>query len=278
MSECGYAKIQKISELSKRPEIQMSRIQRAYQQLFSSEAPEPPPAPVYAQKLGTKQEGLDVYFQWLRLISPTDICAYSDGSSEGHDRSSWGYVLQRGGITFDKGNSILHGGEIYDAVLLGAAVALHAALSARRDGEKIHVLLDNQAAVGALQTGKTSSSIKLTRTVYDVAQKAKAEIRWLPGYSGIPGNEEADGEARSTLNKLPPRQLKPTDITLAYLRRLMYQRRQELVDDWWSKFCPARYRDLDLQMRRRKPPELALPRWLLHRLIAARTGLGDVAS
>lgn len=31
-------------------------------------------------------------------------------------------------------------------------------------------------------------------------------------------------------------------------------------------------------MRRRKPPELELPRWLLHRLIAARTGHGDFAS
>lgn len=31
-------------------------------------------------------------------------------------------------------------------------------------------------------------------------------------------------------------------------------------------------------MRRRKPPELALPRRLLHKLIAARTGHGDFAA
>ena len=58
----------------------------------------------------------------------------------------------------------------------------------------------------------------------------------------------------------------------------MHHRRQQLVDEWWAKACPARYRDLDLLMRRRKPPELALPKQLLHKLIAARSGHGDFAS
>lgn len=58
----------------------------------------------------------------------------------------------------------------------------------------------------------------------------------------------------------------------------MFQYRQNLVNEWWSKVCPARYRDLDLQMRRRKPPELALPQRLLYKLIAARTGHGDFAA
>ena len=58
----------------------------------------------------------------------------------------------------------------------------------------------------------------------------------------------------------------------------MQQRRQQLVEEWWSDACPPRYQDLDLKMRRRKPPELALARRLLHRLIAARTGHGDFAT
>ena len=36
-------------------------------------------------------------------------------------RGTWplflGYVLQRGGTTFEKGNGTLHGGEVYDAEL-----------------------------------------------------------------------------------------------------------------------------------------------------------------
>ena len=103
-------------------------------------------------------------------------------------------------------------------------------------------------------------------------------MRWVPGHSKILGNEEADAEARNALNRLPAQQDQPKNISLAYLRRLMHHRRQQLVDEWWAKACPARYRDLDLLMRRRKPPELALPRQLLHKLIAARSGHGDFAS
>lgn len=100
----------------------------------------------------------------------------------------------------------------------------------------------------------------------------------MPGHSHIPGNEEADIEARAALHLLPPRQMQPFNISMAYLRRLSHQRRQDLVDQWWSTACPPRYLDLDLQMRRRKPPELGLSRRLLHGLIAARTGHGDFAS
>lgn len=97
------------------------------------------------------------------------------------------------------------------------------------------------------------------------------------GHSNISGNEEADAEARAALNGLPARDQPHSYITLAYLRRLMHQRRQKLIDEWWSSACPDRYRDLDLQMRRKKPPELSLPRHLLHKLIASRTGHGDFA-
>lgn len=157
-------------------------------------------------------------------------------------------------------------------------MALRAALSTRRSGEKIYVLLDNQAAVRALQTGRTSSCLKLTRIFHDVSQKANSEVRWVPGHSKIPGNEEADAAARAALQSLPPCHIEPKFITLAYVRRLMQQRCQQLIDDWWSKVCPARYKDLDLQMRRRKPPELKMPRQLLQKLISARTGHGDFAA
>ena len=58
----------------------------------------------------------------------------------------------------------------------------------------------------------------------------------------------------------------------------MQQRRQVLLDEWCSTALPTRYRDLNLQMRRREPPELALSRRLLHGLYAARSGHGDFAT
>ena len=274
----GTLKYKKTRKFSKRPEIQMSRLQRAYQQLPPAEAALPLSAPKYNKADGTKLEGAKVHLEWIRSISPTDICAYSDGSSEGHRRSSWGYVLQRNGKTFEKGQGILHGGEVYDAEITGAIMALQAAIPASRTGEKVFVLLDNQAAVNSLRTGKSSSSLSKTQKFYDIACKVNAKVRWVPGHSKITGNEEADAAARAALKLLPPRHAQPEYISLAYQRRYMHDLQQKLVDDWWLNTRPARYCNLDLLMRRRKPPELAMPRRLLHRLIAARTGHGDFAS
>ena len=50
----------------------------------------------------------------------------------------------------------------------------------------------------------------------------KAEVRWVPGHSNIMGNVEADREARAALSTLPARNISPTYMTLAYLRRLMH--------------------------------------------------------
>lgn len=79
-----------------------------------------------------------------------DIRAYSDGSTEGHERSSWGLVLQRNGEKFEKDQGFLHGNEVYDAEIVGATMVLEAAILARHDDKKIFVMPDNQTAVGAL--------------------------------------------------------------------------------------------------------------------------------
>ncbi|KAI0995715.1 hypothetical protein K3495_g12464 [Podosphaera aphanis] len=47
----------------------------------------------------------------------------------------------------------------------------------------------------------------------------------------VPGNKEADAAARAALQSLLFRHIHPKYITLAYLRRLMQQRRQQLTDD-----------------------------------------------
>lgn len=77
---------------------------------------------------------------------------------------------------------------------------------------------------------------------------------------------------------LPSPDNQPGSISLAYLRRFMNKRLQDLLSNWWDKSCPVRYRKLDLLMKRHKLPELALPRQLLRELIAARTGYGNFAA
>ncbi|KAI0996532.1 hypothetical protein K3495_g11646 [Podosphaera aphanis] len=177
----GTLKYKRKARVTKYPGSLMSRVQRAYRLLPPAELAEPLPPPVYHIKLGTKPEGVEAHSKWVCSVSPTDICAYSDGSSIGHGRSSWGFVLQRGGVTLENGRGALHGGEVYDAEIVGATAALKAAILARRIGEKIFVLLDNKAAVQALQTGKSTSCLQKIRIIHHVARKVNVVVRWVPG-------------------------------------------------------------------------------------------------
>lgn len=117
---------------------------------------------VYSLMLGTKVDMKLVSQNWLKSLNSTNIYAYSDRSSEKPGYSSWRYVLQLRGTTFQKEIGILHSGIVYDVDSSSAFVALRADMSVRLKSEKFLVLLDNKATVLALQSRKSSSSLRLT--------------------------------------------------------------------------------------------------------------------
>ncbi|POS87043.1 hypothetical protein EPUL_001932 [Erysiphe pulchra] len=133
---------------SKRSEKQMSRVQRAFRQLPQAESAEPLQAPKYVTQGDNKNNGVERFNQCENSIGPTDISVFSDGSSIGHGRSSWGYCLLHGNTILHYSNhGPLHGGEVYDAEIVGAFKALERATNLAREGQKIYILLNNQAAV-----------------------------------------------------------------------------------------------------------------------------------
>lgn len=173
----GTLKYKTRSGLSKRPETLLSRIQHAFRQLPQGDSAEPLSAPTYTLMLGVKTDAMHKYQQWLCTINPADICAYLDGSSEGLGRSYRGFILQRGDITFQKGNGTLHSREVYDAEILVSTIALRAALFMRRNTEKIYILPDNQATVMTLSTGKQTFSIRLIDLFYNLAKSLNPEFK-----------------------------------------------------------------------------------------------------
>lgn len=110
-----------------RPELQMSRVQRAYRQLPEAKPAAPLPEPIYLEKLGTEEKDLETSKRWINNLPSTVICAYPDGSSIGHGRSSWAFILKRGRRTISRESVIMHGGEVLDAEIRGARKALEAA-------------------------------------------------------------------------------------------------------------------------------------------------------
>ena len=235
-----------------------------------------------------KEEKTKQIMFWLRDLPPGTLCVYLDGSSTVPAYSAYGYAIYRGGELIASGGNFLPGAEVFDAEITGAVRGLEAALEIGGSID-IKVLLDNQEAVRALQNGKTNSSQVEVMNFWELRKtRPSIEVYWVPGHSGIPGNEKADAMAKAILtsNNLDGNIPGPECIweethevlTFAALKRQVNIRVQKLAEECWLKNRSSRYEDLDLLMRRKRPPELALPRWAYHRLIAARTGHGDFAS
>ncbi|KAI0999584.1 hypothetical protein K3495_g8615 [Podosphaera aphanis] len=215
---------------------------------------------------------------WLSRLPQDCLCAYSDGSGAAESRSAWGFAVYSGGTTTNlelSNSGPLAGAEVYDAEVHGVMAALEAIITnlGNRNISKTYILLDTAEAVQALRAGKTTSSYWPGRTFRRWARVLTTPVR----VKWILGNEMADQLARKALD-----QISNTEdigiLAIASAGRKARALAKDLCTDWWISACLRRYEDLELQMRRKKPPELALPRAIYARLIAARTGHGDFAS
>ena len=99
-------------------------------------------------------------------------------------------------------------------------------------------------------------------------------VRWVPGHTGVLGNELADIEARKGSSHLPNF---PLPLSFASLKRWQRQQALNARDKWWKSAMHERYRLLSITDAPVRPKELQLPRSLLGRIIAARSNHGDFA-
>ncbi|KAJ8942344.1 hypothetical protein NQ318_011294 [Aromia moschata] len=62
----------------------------------------------------------------------------------------------------------------------------------------IQICTDSQAALMAIESSKVKSRLVLDckKTLNDLASCNRVILTWVPGHSGVPGNEEADRLAR----------------------------------------------------------------------------------
>ncbi|RAL58155.1 hypothetical protein DID88_002359 [Monilinia fructigena] len=108
----------------------------------------------------------------------------------------------------------------------------------------------------------------------------KVGIRWSPGHMGIEGNETADELADAGANEGRMDDDRSAEPTISGIGTTARALADAATSDWWSRCLTglsASYRKWGLGYSIAEPPELRLPRTLLHRLLAARTAHGDFA-
>jgi ribonuclease HI len=169
---------------------------------------------------------------------------------------------------------------------MGAVEGLKAALAApcAAFSTGIVILLDNLAAASLLADGRpaphrgeltdTFKQLSLQwSTMQGPLPRTPVRVRWVPGHSGITGNEEADMLAKKGAvldgSHIPP--------SPSFLRRDAKQKARAASHAAYIRDAPRAYQDLGIlpHTRGSRVREHKLPRWVLGRLIAARTGHGD---
>ncbi|KAJ6439060.1 reverse transcriptase [Purpureocillium lavendulum] len=215
------------------------------------------------------------FLEWLGTAAAATLIVYSDGSQLPNGAVGFGFAIHRNKQSLVQGSGRLGPSEVFDAEAIGALEGLRAALRLGDTTSEVVVCTDNLAVASCLRGNPADSSQdKFTKFQELATSHGNVQVRWIPGHTNIPGNEEADGLAKAGCLQPEPPEAMPS---LAHLRRLARQQSRDAFKAWWSTEAPESYKTLDLEATTSCPPELALPRATLHSLLAARSRHGDFA-
>jgi ribonuclease HI len=251
----------------------------------------------YIQGL-TANEAAVGFRKWVATISQQDIIVYSDGSqlAEGSRATGAGWVVSQGPghNIIARGRLSLHRAEVFDAEAVAALQGLREALTSVRAEftDNLYICLDNLEVARSLTFHTVTSSQQIFAAFAEAAQQWPQRtrrphtnpgcvmIRWVPGHSGVLGNEAADREAKTAATEAAAAEaageLEAVVATLAYTKRYAKEEASTTFQAYWKDAAPDRYKQLGLSALR-KPPELNLSRFTLGKLYASRSGHGDFA-
>ncbi|KAG6979075.1 hypothetical protein FocnCong_v010852 [Fusarium oxysporum f. sp. conglutinans] len=174
------------------------------------------------------------------MLQPRTNATAVDSIEEGNSRrfpplragaASYGFTIHQGNFPVLDGSGRLSPAEVFDAEAAGALEGLRAALTLEDSAtQDIIVCLDNLAAATCLRGTPSDSSQDVFLEFQALAASHRAtQVRWVPGHTEIPGNEQADKLAKAGSSAPEPKGAQPT---LAYLRRIARQKPKEAFETW----------------------------------------------
>ncbi|KAF4338828.1 reverse transcriptase [Fusarium beomiforme] len=167
----------------------------------------------------SKEKSADAFLRWVQSLDPLTLVVYSDGSLSSEGAASYSFTIHQDKVPIFDGSGRLGPAEVFDAEATGALEGLKAALNLRESvSQNIFICLDNLAAATCLRgTPSDSSQGVFLEFQALAASRGAIHVRWVPGHSDVPGNEQADKLAKAASSLPEPEGARPT---LAYLRKI----------------------------------------------------------
>ncbi|PNP60790.1 hypothetical protein FNYG_14482 [Fusarium nygamai] len=224
-----------------------TRLQRTHELLASCTRPKLVQRCFHQEQMpplqaASKDKSADAFSRWVESLDPLTLVVYSDGSLSSEGAASYGLTIHQNNVPILDGSGRLGLAEVFDAEATGALEGLKAALNQRDSAtQKIHICLDNLAAAACLRGTPSDSSQDVFLEFQALAAwHGATQVRWMPGHTDIPGNEQADKLAKVASSLPEPEGAQPT---LAYLRRIARQQPKEAFEAWWPTSLLSSTRD-----------------------------------
>ncbi|CUS06674.1 unnamed protein product, partial [Tuber aestivum] len=175
-----------------------------------------------------------------------NLILYTDGSELQSGGVGAGVVMMHGGRIVGRWSVGLgFGKKVYDGELVGIARALTEASRSSLSFKHIWVFTDNQAAITNSQRLSPYPGQQISQEIQQLIQDLPSSdldlqlhLHWVPGHTGIQGNDEADRLAKQAAEYPQP----DIDSYLS-LTKLKTQIKQSALKAWhqyWIQLQPAK--------------------------------------